>query len=183
MKTILKLLMLSCIVAICMSCSAAKQLTTNTSHVRTIDTVTVVDTVYNTITVVKHERDSAAINALQSKNDSLLNALQSKDEQLDYLADKLRRGQFNIDTIHAETEHARAWAAVVNNDLKLGIEQLQVDTTTTNINTTNTVTDRIEDKQSTTEVIVERQSFYENSWFWTTLILLAFIALMLFLKR
>lgn len=86
-------------------------------------------------------------------------------------------GMWQSDTIYVYTKYAHAWAYVYNNIPYLGIKQDDVDIV---INAYKTRVTVLEKQLTEKEKLIEkRYYFYENPWFWNSVVLFALLVLII----
>lgn len=87
-------------------------------------------------------------------------------------------GVWNTDTLWAHTRYAHAWAGVHNNTPFLGLRQDNIGFEVFQFNKTITILkEELKEKE---RLLTKRYLFYENPWFWSTLVLLILGAVIVF---
>lgn len=92
---------------------------------------------------------------------------------------KILSGTWESDTIWAYTKYAYAWAYIYNNVPFLGIKQDDIDVLLNSYKVHITV---LEKQLTERDKLVEkRYFFYENPWFWSSIVLFILLVFILFL--
>lgn len=152
------------------SCRTSKQ-KTNTVYVHLRDSVVKIDTVLQKVVVTKADsakaaKDAFRIKRLQDSIDEFKLQEAMRQERIRQLVWQIYNQKYNSDTVHAQTDLAEAWAAVVNNELMIWMYQYPFDTTLVSTNTSTTVTDK--EYHSNDKLTVKSTPWYKDQWFWSS---------------
>lgn len=187
-------MMLACLA----SCTIIKQVSSSSQTTTAKrDSIVTVDTVYVKTEVVKEAIDSNAmalfastLDSLETNyklvNDSLAIELAKKDAKLAMLSAQIAKGKFSSDTLRTKTEFAEAWSVVANNELKLGLHQMSVDTILQLLSKRIEVRDSvvIDGQEVITNTVVEQPKTVANPWFWACVgVIVLTLAMLITLMR
>jgi hypothetical protein len=156
----------------------------HTEYVYIHDSIVIVDTTYIPVHIVDHAMLDSVGNlftGVLQAYDSLQNEEHKKDSLLRLLGMQIVQG-YNSDTLEVCSDVACARSAIVESQLCLWLEQFPIDTNLMMLSYSTYVNTLQMLNNQETKTIIIKKKFYEDPWFYISIILALVIGFGVYLK-